>query len=207
MTKKLVGLLVVALFCVGMANASTFSEACPPGGIVQGPGTPGISGNSVCAAFTVPMGDTLTSVEIFISGDWSLGVTGGNTLNYTYTITGGTPAFTPSTLTESVQGNQGFSSAFIFAGCPEVGGSDTAACTQNLSLNGLATYASVVVTGVGSWAAGSAGLSPTGAEDFGVVSVIFTYGPTVTTPEPASLLMIGGGLIGLAVFARRKRKV
>ena len=207
MTKKLLGLFVVALFCVGMANASTFAEACPPGGIVQGPGTPTINGDSVCAAFTVPMGDTLTSVQVNISGDWSLGVVGGNTLDYTFTITGGTPAFTPMTLTEAVSGSSGFSNSFTFAGCPEVGTSDTATCTDNLSLVGLATYASVVVTGSGSWAAGSAGLTPTGAEDFGVVSIIFTYGPTVTTPEPASLLMIGGGLIGLAVFARRKRKV
>jgi hypothetical protein len=35
----------------------------------------------------------------------------------------------------------------------------------------------------------------------------YTYSPTVTTPEPASLMMIGGGLVGLALLARRKRKV
>jgi len=43
MTKKLLGLLVVAFFCVGMANALTLTEACPPGGGQLGPGTPGIS--------------------------------------------------------------------------------------------------------------------------------------------------------------------
>jgi hypothetical protein len=205
MTKKLLGLLVVALFCVGAANALTFTEACPPGGIVQGPGTPGISGNSVCAAFTVPIGDTLTEVDVTVSGDWQLGSVGGNTLNYTFSITGGTPAFTPATVTESAQGNAGGTSNYIFTGCPEVGTSNRALCADLISLNSPATYASVVVTGIGSWAAGSVGLSPTGAEGFGVIAT-FTYGPTVTTPEPASLLMIGGGLIGLAVIARRKRK-
>jgi hypothetical protein len=36
------------------------------------------------------------------------------------------------------------------------------------------------------------------------VFISFTY--TSSVPEPASLLLIGGGLIGLGVFARRKRR-
>jgi len=152
------------------------------------------------------MGDTLTSVLLTIQGDFSLAVpVGSNTLNYTFTLSGGSPAFTPTTVTEAVVGSGGSSSSYSFTGCPEVGINNQAACTDALALVGPATYASVVVTGVGSWAAGSVGLTATGFEDFGVTAV-FTYGPTITTPEPASLLLIGGGLIGLAVLVRRKVK-
>jgi len=58
------------------------------------------------------------------------------------------------------------------------------------------------VTATSSWGTGS--LLANGDDQ---VNLFFSYtlAPIVSTPEPASLLMIGGGLIGLASLIRRKK--
>jgi hypothetical protein len=156
---------------------------------------------------------TLSSVVVTISGDYSLGngapsgVT--NTLNWTYTLTdqgGGTvsAATFNGTSTEQVTGNSG-SSAYLFSGtgCAQNGTGQQENCTTSTFLtSGIVD--SFAVTANGSWGIGSVGLQSSGAENFSI-GVTFNYVPTATVPEPASLLMIGSGLIGLGVFARRKR--
>jgi len=206
MTKKLLGLGVTALFCVGMASAATFSESCPPGATVTGPGTPAINGNEVCAPFTVPTGYTLTAIDLFESGDFSLGNSGGNTLNYALTFTGGGVSLATGSSTEAVEGST-FASTFAFTGtgCAEVGGSDTEDCTSAVSVGQGTTVTSIVTTWSGSWGGASTGLTNTGDEDFGS-TIQFTYTANAQTPEPASLLMMGGGLIVGAVVLRRKRR-
>jgi hypothetical protein len=52
---------------------------------------------------------------------------------------------------------------------------------------------------------GDSGIGAAG-DDSAEVLIAFTYSSTSSVPEPASLLLIGGGLIGLGVFARRKRR-
>lgn len=219
MKMKLCGLLIGILFCVGIATAGSISETCLPGGAVLGgagtpPLVPTISGDGVCAAFTIPSLQTLTSIVVSIQGDYSGGAGAGtgitNTLNWTYTLTdegGGsvTAAGFAGTSTEQVQGNSS-SGPFTFngTGCAESGSSNTEFCTTNVGISSGVIDA-FAITAQGSWAAGSIGLNPAGVEDFNI-SVTFNYLPTASIPEPASLLLVGSGLIGLGVLARRRRR-
>lgn len=217
MTKKLLGLLVVALLGVGLASGMSITQGCSGGAGANGAGgnLPSASGFSTCPSFTIPVGDTLTSVEIVMNGDYQLALSGGNTLVWTYTMNGAGNSATlnpqPSTQ-ENVEGNSGVSSAYVWsnpAGCsspdnvfPLADGSD---CTTGEGINSGTLFQAFNVTISGAWAGGSAGISTSGSEGAQVVEAIYTYVPTGTVPEPATLLMIGGGLIGLAVYSRRKR--
>lgn len=217
MTRKLLGLAVGALLCAGVSSAASFFESCPPGGSTSGSASgapiPPANGNGVCAAWTVPTGMTLSSVVVTIAGDYSLGAGPGtgvtNTLNWTYTLTdqgGGniSAAGFNGSSTEQVLGNSGSTNyTFTGAGCAQAGTSQQEQCTTGVFFtSGIVD--SFAVTAAGTWGINSQGLLSSGSENF-AISVTFNYSPTASVPEPASLLMIGSGLIGLGVFARRKR--
>jgi hypothetical protein len=209
------GLLIVALFCLTSMYASTAVGTCnatggaDPAVNTNPPGTtpqPVMSGVVfTCVAFTIPVGSTLTSVDLSIGNDYSLGAIGStNTVQFSYVITG----FTATALTTSVTGGITSSAGGIVSQAPLGGCTATGANAVDCLDGGLSminppttSFGAVTVTGSSTWLAGGAG--PNGSDQFNVQE-LFTYSPTVTTPEPGSLFLIGGGLIGLALAARRK---
>jgi hypothetical protein len=210
MTKKVLGLLIVTLMFSVAASAATVSEFCGGATLTNvsvGFPTPFLTGAPVtCAGFTAPVGQTITSEDITVNNDFSSGLgTTTDTVTFTYNLVG----FNFSSLTGTNSG-VGVSGVPVFTGsagssCSIPGAFGNAVaidCRDNVSAT---TVGPIGFSVFSTWTAG--GLQSNGAETINI-SAFFTYSvPTVTTPEPATLLMIGGGLIGLALVARRKKRV
>ena len=84
MTKKLLGLLVIALMCAGIAGASTIQQLCPPvttATATTGNITPSISPTTLtCAAWSIPVGQTVTAIDLFFANDYQFANGGASTL-------------------------------------------------------------------------------------------------------------------------------
>ena len=217
MTKKFLGLMFVALLCVGIAGAATLTETCAPttnsannvGGL-----TPfsTVAGYATCAGFSMPASNTLISIQLYITNSFSGAFSDGNQINtilYSYTISGfGTLTTAASTLQGTVnsgldlfspnsspctpnQDSIGFEQATLY--CIQTPGQVATSPTA---------VTSVVISGISSWVSGSAGFNTGGNSSFTVLAK-FTYGD-LSAPEPASMLLVGGGLIGLALASRKR---
>jgi hypothetical protein len=159
-----------------------------------------------CAGINAPTG------YYFSEEDWTIqdntfagGLPGTNSVQFTYSVGGtfsGTTLLT-TTVTGSAQGATGTETGngTCVAGVDgSVGWDCESTGTFNSSTTTLAAFS---VTATSSWLSG--GLNANGIDQVNLY-YSYTLSPIVTTPEPASLLMIGGGLIGLASLIRRKKK-
>jgi len=222
MTMKLSGLLLVSLFSISVLNAGTAcTVSATPTTVTasaNGQQSTFAGGQFTCSLPTIPVTDTFTEVDFSIDNSYSLG-TGSqtNTLDFTYSISnsfGGTTGLTTSLSGPASNGSSGQN--------PSAGGvvSQTpgSACTAtdfadtdcvSATPTGFATSgAFFTVTGTSTWGlAGDTGSLQNGGTDQFSVFLNFTYAPLISTPEPASLLMIGGGLLAFGLVSRRKKSV
>jgi hypothetical protein len=215
MTKKLIGLLAVALFGITTINAAPFTlcsltNAPNSAQSTTTAGTPGITGvnPSFTCNFSIPTGDTLGTVSLLLNNPYQNGtINQTNEIQFTYSVSGFAGA---TALTETVQGSQappiGDSGTDPDTGgvsgageCSQINDVSFQCVTSSFASTPGQTAFTFTVTGSATWLAGS--LNNGGGESF-TAFVADTY--NAPAPEPGTLLMIGGGLIGLVVAGRRK---
>ena len=208
MTNRLLGSLILAIFCVSTAGATTIpcslTSGVDPAVNTAPPGTtPNPTLTNVtwtCSAYTVPLGQTLTQVDIIIHNDYSLGSSDDTVVDFSDTISG----FNTTSLKTFVSGGITSTSGGITTQTPgpnlcTATGTNSVDCEET-GLHITSSFNAVTVTGNSSWVSG--GVEPTGGVDFNVEEVVTLS----SAPEPASLLTLGGGLAVLALLARRRRQ-
>jgi hypothetical protein len=157
-----------------------------------------------CNSFTVPVGDTLQSISVIVNDDAQQSVSSASQVSWTWTYSGQALNPTPNgTFSETGNGTGSFGNC---------SGTGTLQCDATANFTTPTTFTAGMTTGSFVFTVtpsvtgtGGVGLGPSGS-DSAEVLISFNYGPTTSVPEPASLLLIGSGLIGLGVFARKFQK-
>jgi len=204
-----------SFFCGTVGSASGSVNFTTSSGVLSGPGeagdasTSGGVGTITCNGFTVPPLQTLIGLTVTVGDAAQDALNASSVVTQTWTYSGEPVTPTPAgTDSETSQGGTGMFITFN----PCVGGTGNLLCNQPYTFTPVTQYNGGQTTGGFSFivtpsvtAGGGAGVSLSGT-DSAEVSITFTYVPTSSIPEPTSLVLIGSGLIGLGVFARRKRR-
>ena len=216
--KKYFALLVGGLAMMLFASSAS-ANFLPCANVASALGsTPFASGTATltCSGFSIPALNTLTSIDIRIQNDATNSQTGSSAVTWTWT----NPASlggAVSTETETSNGISGFNP------CVQVGsGAGTLNCASVTGTNFTSGFTPVSGGGpVGALSftvsAAATGSDGTGVAPAGIVNgnegggsdnahLFIQFNETAPAPEPATLVMAGGSLIGLALLARKRRK-
>jgi len=201
--KKTFLLLIAGLLVTGVAGASSLYINCGGAtGPANGSGAAQITSTVVsCPQFTVPSGQALTDIILFFQNDYSLGNALDGTNSWTFNwinipaafVASGTYADTVSGTASSNTFNPSGSSYYqvgeIFTGFgPYVGA-------------GTVPFATVSTANV------SGALVATFGHLDANVFIQYDYAPTGGVPEPVTVSLVGGGLLAVGLFARKRRKI
>ena len=152
-----------------------------------------------CNAITVPLGSTLTEVQYELYTD--AGGPGGNTaasINFTWTAGTGISFSPPEVLTLTSLGGVSFDQCSAVSG--PVAGSCPIFYNVSPGIVGVGTYGPVTLT-VSALAGGGGGVSASGNVN---ADLFVSYTESSGIPEPATFSLLGGALLGLGVFARKR---
>jgi hypothetical protein len=193
------------------ASAATFNETCTS--VAGGNGSTSFAATQLtCPQFnSLPAGMVLQSVTLSLEDSFNQGVTGQtNGFDFTYTF------INPDVFLSN--------SAFPVNSCIAAGVGSSATCEDQVTgtLVGASLYqlGNVITTDLAAYLGGGnfnvgavAGSIDSSINPFSSLNASgqlgstafasFTYGPSGSTPEPGSLMLLGSGLVAFA-FAGRK---
>jgi hypothetical protein len=205
MTRKLMGYLLAALALT--LFASTASAAFIQCQTIGSPsGSVPLTGQPVtltCPAFVVPASNTLTGVELELIDDAQGPSSIGSTIQWTWnTFVGVSQLGSQINIETSPDGA-------TFGPCSALGGSIVNTCpsflgpyAQNIAAGGTFNAVSVNASAI----ATAGGLS-SGGSDSVRLFVQYDLTPQTGVPEPVTLSLVGFGLLGVGLLARKRRKV
>jgi len=181
----------------GGVGSPTGSNVFNGGAIVPTATLSGGLATITCGAITVPTGDTLTQVDLEFYGDAHAPIAAGASIVETWNSLAGV-SFGTGVITISAPGPTSFNQ------CGGTGGTFT-----GLSCDVVLSFTENVAAGSGfgpvtaqvSAAAGAGGGVAGNGGDSANLFIQYEYASGV--PEPATLSLMGGALLGLGVFARK----
>jgi hypothetical protein len=210
--KILAGLALAAFMMVGNASALTYYVVGTCGTFQNNNDVQGsvVTGTWTCpTAASLGITGSLTVASEFVNytSDWATATSNNVNFNTQYTFTGATLAFANDTVT----------STCVSTGCSN--GSAGPVSTDGLSLNPLTNNPNGWQTG-GTVLAGfydavssfgtitvnytNTDVSGAALSASGYAQVVYDYNVTSSTPEPISMFLLGGGLLGVSLLGRRK---
>jgi hypothetical protein len=183
---------------VGSGSGNTvFGSGSTVGSVLVSGGTATIT----CPSFTLPALNSLVSVDLNLHDDAQSPANSTSAVQWTWTQTSATPS--------GVTGNGAIetstASGSTFTGCVTTGVGNLPVC------DATATFADPVAAGgtvnsivfTVSAAAINGGVSSIGSDS---ASLYIQFDEAAPAPEPATLTLVGGSLIGLGLIARKRRK-
>ena len=202
----------------GVASATAITTACT----TTLSGATDLSGNISCPTFDSTLG-TLTSIELDFSGGTSGTVTITNNSGSTQTITanastdfdlGALAGFSPTLLFTSVvtTGAQTVAGGSTTSPIPVNSGTQTGSSFDTTSFatetgDGITPFSVPIFTVTTQSSTGGGGNASVSQMTNGTISASVNYNydvATSTAPEPTTLGLIGGGLVGIGLISRKK---
>jgi len=142
-----------------------------------------------CPGFNSAGVQSLDSVSLNFYADYQFGTTNSNDVKVTFTVAN------PAGVGWSVT-----SEGIDVTGALSSSGTNPAIPFADSAVSGVnfADFVNAFNVGIS-----SAIVSGGAATSSGAVSITYNYTPSGTTPEPVSMLLLGSGLLGLAVVGRK----
>jgi hypothetical protein len=199
MKKCLVVLTGIMLLLLFVPTASASYILCQGVG-TAGDGSVALTNQPVtltCSSYTVPEGYTLTGVEIKLVDDAQGPGAAGSTVYFSWSsFTGVTQSGTQKNAESSTDGTtfNSCTGSGISSSCPT-----TLSYTESVASGDTFNAVSVTVS-----ASGAAGTYNSHGGASAELYIQYDLTPNGTIPEPTTLSLIGGALMGLGVFARKR---